>query len=337
MHRLPTYQKEVLEKGKAKPVNLVHGEEEFLIKALLERIRSIYGDGLSVAWGDELSLENLYELGLEGSMFSKGGERAVFVLNSEPFLNKVSRKKAQLDAFRSFLSRLSKTKLFFVVNRKLSASELSKEPFKTVSSLGDVILADRLPTEKVKEIVRKKLEREAGGIEEGALDLLVELCQGNLMVLKWETEKLIAYSDGEKITEDTVRKVCVPWESYGMFEFLDRFFERDVKGSLRILKDMYRGGVLPLQIVSTLSSYAIKLFTLHLLLEKGEDLEKALDTVGVKHKFARLKFKRYLDKVPKERARKLVEGLYRLDFAIKVRFSNPERSLMRFTEDFTVF
>ena len=336
MFKVLQYQKEVLEKGRVKPVNLVHGEEEYLVKTLEGKLRDIYGDNFTLAWGDETSLEDLYELTAEGSMFSQTSDRVVFLRSFEDFLKKLGRRKKSMESLLALLKRLSRSKLFMVVERKLSSQDLSKEPFKTISSVGDVILADRLSAKKVKEIVRKKLEREAGGIDEEALDLLVDLCQGDLMILKGETEKLIAYSEGKRITAEVVGRVCTPWGSYGVFEFLDTFFAGDLAKSLRALRDMFASGVPPLQIMTTLGNYAMRIYTAHLLLEQGQSLEKTLDTLGIKHRFSQLKFKTYLEKFPKERAKELLEALYRLDLSVKVYFANPEAALRNFTVDFTL-
>jgi len=336
MFKVPQYQREVLEKGKVKPVNLVHGEEEYLVRTLADKLKEIYGDSFTLVWGDETSLEDLYELSSEGSMFSQNQDRVVFLKGFEEFLKKLGRKKKNMEAFLSFVNRLSRAKLFLVVDRKLSTQELSKEPFKTITAVGDLILAERLPAKKIKEIVRRKLEREAGGIEEEALDLLVELCQGDLMILRSETEKLISYAGKRKITAEDVRKVCAPWGSYGIFEFLDAFFEGNTKKSLEALKNMFSQGVPPLQVMTTLGNYAMRMYTVRLLLEEGHSLEKALETVGIKHKFSQLKFKAYMEKLPKEKLKGLIEALYRLDISVKLYFNDAEAALKNFTVDFTL-
>ncbi len=332
-YKVIQYQREVLEKGAIKPLNLVHGDEEFLLRTLIEKLREKFGDNFTLAWGDETTLEDLYELSSEGSMFSAVTDKVVLLMHFDDFLKKLGRKKKSMESFLELLKSLKTTKLFAVVNRKLTSQELTREPFKTISVRGDVILADRLPPKRVKEIVRKKFEREAGGIEEPALELLVEMCQGNLMVLKHESEKLIAYSEGKKVTEEDVRKVCFPWESYNLFDFIDSFFEKDVERTLRVLRDAYVKGTPALQIIGMLSGYITKLYTVHELISEGERIDSALEKVGVKHQFAKVKFKKYLDSISKEKARELLELMYRLDYSVKVSFANPESTLVKFTTD----
>ncbi|NPA40844.1 MAG: DNA polymerase III subunit delta [Aquificae bacterium] len=324
-YKLPQYLKAVLEKGSPSRINLVHGEEEYLVKALTDKLREAYGEGFTLLWGDEVSLEDLYEACAEGSIFSSQGERVVFLLGFEDFLKKLGKKR--LSSFLNFLKGVKSSKVFLVVGRKLTKAELSKEPYKTISVEGDIILADKLPKAKVKDIVRKKFEREAGGIEEEALELMVEMCQGNLMVLRQESEKLISYAGRKKITTEDVRKVCTPWGEYSLFDLVDAFFEGDLHRSLTVLRETLRQGVPPLQIMSTLASYITKIFTVQVMTSRGVSLDNALESVRVKHQYAKLKFKNYLEKVPKEKAEELLERIYRLDYMVKVAFSSPEREL----------
>ncbi len=332
-YRILQYQKEILEKGKSVPVNIVHGEEEFLVRALLDRLKALYGENASFVWGDEIDPEEIYTVLSEGSIFSSAAEKAVVVLRAEELLKKLRSKKA-LSSFTETLRKLKSTTLFLVFSGKLSSQDLSREPLKSLSGMGHVIVADRLNPSRVREMVRRKLEREAGGIEENALNLLVEMCGGNLMVLRHEVEKLIAYAGGRKITEEDVRKVSFPWESYTVFDFIDRFFEGDLEKALRALEDAYRKGIPALQIQSTLASYALRLHTLHRLLRRGESADSALDKLKVRHSFLRTKLKAYLRTLGKERTAELVRSLHGLDLAQKLYYANPERSLRNFVAEF---
>jgi len=239
-YRVLQYQREVLEKGKAVAVNLVHGEEEFLVKTLIEKLKSLHRDNVAVVWGDEVRPEDIYALLSEGSMFSTGTDRVVVILRAEEFFRKI-RGRRSLSSLTHTLGKLSRAKLFFVFSRKLTPQDLSKEPLRSVAGMGHVITADKLNLSKVKEMVRRKLEREAGGVEEEAVNLLVDM---------W---------------------VCFPWESYTVFDFIDSFMKGDPEGALRALEDAYRKGIPALQIQSTLTSYALRLYTLHRLLNAGKD------------------------------------------------------------------
>ncbi len=323
-YKLLPYLKNVLEKGSPKEVNLVYGEEEYLIKTLIDKLKERFPNSYTVLWGDELSLEKLFEFSAGGSIFS-GGEKALVVLEFNSFVKSLG--KRGHSSLINLLKVLKGVFLYAVVKGKLSKAELSKEPYRTITSLGDVIVADRLSKQKVREIVKKKFEREAQGIEDQALEKLIDMCGSNLLALKQESEKLLAFSGGRKVRLEDVEKVCVPWEDAGLFELVDAVVEGDIKGSLIALREVLRKGVSPFQIVATLASYINKLFIVHEMLSRGTNLETALESVGIKHNFLKLKFKRYLDSLDSQRAEALIESLYRLDYGTKVRFLPPDKEL----------
>jgi len=144
-YKVIQYQKEVIEGGQIKPLNLVHGEEEFLVRTLVDRLRNKFAENFTLVWGDEIELEDLYELFSEGSIFSATTDKAILIMKFDEFLKRLGRKKKSTETLTDLLKNLKSTKLFAVVGRKLTNQELSKEPYKTFSALGDLILADRLP------------------------------------------------------------------------------------------------------------------------------------------------------------------------------------------------
>jgi DNA polymerase-3 subunit delta len=332
--RVTVYQKEVLERGEVKNLNLVHGEEEYLIKTLLEKLRSRFG-GIRVLWGDEISPEELLPSASEGDLFGTSGGRVVVVHRFDDLVKRVRRRKRTLESFVAGLRKLKEVKIFALVYGKLSPEELSREPYRTFASQGDVILADRIPRKKVLELVRRKFQREGGGIEEEALELLVDLCGGDLMVLRQEVEKILVYAGKERVGKETVEKVCAPWETGTVFDLLEALFSKDAEKALRVLKALERAGVPPLQVQALIVSQIIRLYTLARAKERGGDTEKVLDRLGVRHSFARAKIKSYLGRVNLRELRTTVEKLYRMDRLAKVSFTPPESLVREFVLQFT--
>ncbi len=333
MYKILFYQKKVLEKGLVKPVNLIHGEEKFLIKGLIEKLRRIYKNNLQILWGDEIQMEDLFNAMSMGNVFLKPKEMVVVVLKAESFLGKLRSKKS-VNTLKNTLQKQRSSKTFFVFDKKLSSQEISKEPVKSLCEIGDIILADKLSTDKIRDLLKRKFEREAGGIEEKALNLLMEKCGADLQVLRQEADKLIAYAQGNKITQEEVRKVCLSWEEESLFGYIDSLFEGNLDKALRSLKAVLREGVAPLQIQSLLINYALKLYIMHKLIERGINTEEALNTLGVKNSFLRNKFKSYLKTLQKNKIFKLLTALHTLDIQQKVYYINPETSLIKFTVDF---
>jgi len=321
------YQREALSKGKIKPVNLIHGDEEFLVRSLRERLEKLYGEGFKLLWGDEIDLEELKRSLSDSALFSQTSEEVIFVQDFESLLKRLGRSKKGVESLVRLIKRVKRKKLFFVVGKKLKAQELSKEPFRTIASLGDVVVAGKLPKDKVANMVKRKMEREGGGIEPEALELLVDMCDGDLTALKHEVEKLLVYLRGKRATVEVVRRVCTRWGEGGLSQFTDRFFSGDLEGSLRSLEEVLSGGTHALQVLSAISSYAIKLYGIHALLEEGLTEEEAMKAVGVSHPFLRLKLKEHLPKNPKWKVLKLLRELHRTDLEVKTSYKDLGKAL----------
>ncbi|MDQ7082628.1 MAG: hypothetical protein Q9N34_06515 [Aquificota bacterium] len=61
------YQKEVLGKGSTKPLNLIHGEEEYLVRTLADKTQGTpIGEASPCLGGRDLSREELFSFASDG-------------------------------------------------------------------------------------------------------------------------------------------------------------------------------------------------------------------------------------------------------------------------------
>ncbi len=324
MINLLEYQKNLQER-QIKPVNLIHGEEEYLVKALIDKIKERMP--VRVLWGDELSLEDFIHLIGTLGMFAR--EEVIFVHRAEDFFRGIKDYKSLF----SHLEKMGSKRVFFYVGYKLGERELQKEPFFSLSKLGEVIYAGKLDKKKVKDLVKNKLQKEGISIEEPALEYLLEATSYQLMTLKGETEKLILY--GEKnLTLEDIRSIVPAEPELSLFDFADGVFLRDYEKALSSLDSLLRAGTHPLQALSLLVNYALKLYTVKSLIEQGWDTDKALSEVDIKHKFQLLNFKKYLRENSLESLQSLLRRLHFLDLGIKVYFWDPAEAIREFVVEY---
>ncbi len=317
--------KKKLSKDSIKKVNLIHGDEEYLVKTLIDKLREIYP--LRALWGDDLSLQDFERYILSKGMFGK--REILFVYRSMDLFKSVKDYKR----FSSFLERVEDKIIFFYVETKLSEKDLQKEPFATISKLGDIIVANKLDKKKIRDLVYNKLKKSGIEIEEAALDYLLSVTSYQLMILKGETDKLILYGK-PKISLEDVKRIVISDMELSLFDFMDGLFLKDYEKAIESLQSVLRTGTHPLQILATLISYTLKLYTAKELIENGKSLDEALNCVDVKHPFQKLNFKRYLEKNSKEELYYLIKRLYFLDVAIKVFYSDPMLSLRDFVIEY---
>jgi len=318
------YQKN-LGKERIKAVNLIYGEEEYLVKNFLDKLREIIS--VRILWGDELSLEGFVGAISTVGMFAK--EEALFIYRAEEFLRDLKTYKNLID----HLERIKGKKVFFYLGYKLSEKDIQKEPFLSLSKLGDIIYTGRLDKKKVRDLVKNKLQKEGISIEDSALDYLLEATSYQLMTLKAETDKLILYGK-KSITLEDVKYMVLAEPELSIFDLSDGLFLKDYEKALNSINSILMSGMHPLQVLTFLVNHTLKLYTAKTLVEDGWDVEKALFEVDVKHKFQVLNFKRYLNTNSIEDLNLLLKKLYLLDIGIKIYYLEPTQALREFVIEY---
>jgi len=326
------FQKSFFAKPTKEKVFVLHGEEQYLIKTFLSKLKEKFGENYTVLWGDEVGEEEFFGELSETSIFASSREKVVVVYNFEDFLKKLGRKKKEKERLIKVLKGVKSSFVFIVYDRKLQKQELSTEPLKSISSFGGIIVANKLSKERVKQLVEKKFKEKGIKVEDEAINYLLELTNYNLMELKLEVEKLIDYaSENKALSLEDVRRVAFAVsENANVFEFADLILTKDYERALRVFDSLISFGFHPLQITKILSSYAIKLYTLKRLEEKGEDLSKAMESIGIKNNFLKLKFNNYLKENSLEDIKNLLFTLQRIDAFSKLYFQDAAELLKGF-------
>ncbi len=318
------YQKN-LGKTSIKPINLIHGEEEYLVKTFADRLKEHMP--VRILWGDDISLQDLFQEVLGGGMFAS---RQAFVVYRAQELFAQAK---DLKSLSSQISRIKGNMVFFVVPEKLTDKDLQREPYATISRLGDVIAANRLDRRRVRELVKNKLSKEGISIEEEALDFLLEALSYDLMLLKGETDKLILYGSKHLSLEDIKRAVVSNME-LSIFDLADGLFLKDPEKALNALHAVLRAGIHPLQVLALMTNYALKAYTAASLVEKGTPVEESLAKVDIKHPFQVMNFKRYLSAHSRRELERLLKLLYLLDVSIKVYYKDPANAIRDFVIEY---
>ncbi|GAB6066483.1 DNA polymerase III subunit delta [Aquifex pyrophilus] len=331
------FQKEFLG-GKVKErVFILHGDEPYLIRTFLSKLKERFGSNYRVLWGDEITEEELYSALSERGIFGSSKEEAVVLYKFESFLKKLGRKKKSREFLIKTLKGVKSNYLFIVFDRKLQKQELSTEPYKSIQTFGLIVNSGKLSKEKIKNLVRKKFTEKGIKIEEEALNYLLESAEYNLMELKLEVEKLIDYAWDKKSLslEDIKRALFTLSDNINVFNFVDVFLLGDYEKAVETLENLYRWGIHPLQIQKLLTSYVIKLYTASRMLEK-EDKNKVLEKLGIKNQFAKLKFTEYLKRNDKESLKRMLTSLQRIDMLEKLYFQDPSKLLKEFVLSFAL-
>lgn len=138
-----------------------------------------------------------------------------------------------------------------------------------MSPLAKVAVFPRLGDDQLRNWVQQRITRNGATISPGAVRLLVEFIGGDLWVMSGEIDKLLAYSSGSSITEETVRQMATYVREANIFTLVDAIIEGRAKAAQRLLHQMLRDGAVP--------SYILTMITrqLRLIVRARESGQKA--------------------------------------------------------------
>ncbi len=309
------------------PVVFVYGTENLLKRQLVDILKEKTDKDFHLLWGDEVSLNEISEIFSSGSLFSKGN--IAVLMESDAFLEKIGKK--ELTAFKSLLENIktSNDMLVFVSNKEKIPS---KEPYKTLVSLSDVIVSNKLTPKAFVISLKKKIQNAGKEIDDETVKYLAEKLKNNLEYAKQEVEKLLIFTEGKtKITKEDIDAVITPKIEENIFSFISLFFTKKEE-SVVILKNLYETGYHPFEIQALLLSYLNKLLIVSSYIENGHSLDESLEKAGIKHPAQKGTYKKILSIQKKENLIKMLKDLYSLEKSQKVLFEDIEKKL----EDFII-
>lgn len=314
-----------IDERKLKGCLFIVGDEEYIGRVVGDRLKEKYT--VKILWGDETDLDGLISNLIDTSLFSARGSSAVILKRGEKFIK--SLKKKEKERFLSFLEKIKENLFVLLYETSQIKQDISKEPLNTIVKKYRFLKAVKLPKARIKEVVKKKFVKEGITVEEEDIEFLIDMCNGDLSVLKQETDKLILYKGKGTLSKEEILKICIPVNEYSVFDLIDSFFTGDYGKFLEGVKNMKTTGIIPLQLLNALSTTAIKLFFITQLLERGADIESALSKAGVAHPFQKMKYKTYLKSVSSDIIKKILSLLYETDRRIKISYEDPYEELER--------
>ncbi len=313
-------------------VYILIGEEVYLARVVIDKLKETFE--VKTLWGDEISVSDVVDAVSEGNIFSEKGGKVTLLRYADKFLKKLKKKEKEI--FLSFLKKFKGNPFFMIYEYSVTKQDLSKDPLKTVLNLCNVVRIPRQSVQKIKETVKRKFIREGKSIDEEAIDLIIEFCGNDLMLLKQETDKLLLYAEEKNISTDDVKKVCSPFGSLTIFDFIDAFFTKDFEKALNMIKYFSLLGIIPLQVFYMLSGTAVKLFVAHNLLGEGGDIQEIFEILSIKHPYQKMKFQSYVKSLKKEDTESLLRILYICDRRIKINYEDPLKVLKEMLEDLLI-
>lgn len=224
--------------------------------------------------------------------------------------------KAGNDSFVTFLKYLEKPLETSILILLSNNSFKKSKYFKKISSLVEVVKADKPDSGTIKSWIRSFLKKEGISISSNAVDLIVELKGTNTIDVKAEIDKLIAFSAGDKIDVNEVEQLVGRSVTEDVFKLADAINKKDSKWTFRILNDLYDQKKRPHEIIGYLSWYIRIMQKIVLLSGKGFSLGDIASELGYSPAYTRRLYNQS-KKYSVKRIKKWTRQLFLADTDIK--------------------
>jgi DNA polymerase-3 subunit delta len=317
------------EKYRPRPVCVVYGDEVFLKRQALLRLReAVLGgdegdfsftavDGAKALWRD------VYEDLSTVAMFG-GGSRLVLVEDADDF---VSRYRTELEEYVAKPSRSG------VLTLNLASFPSNTRLYKSVVAEGFPVDCSSPTAAKLcKWLIGWAQKTHKAVLTQAAVEILVEIIGTELGLLDQELAKLALSSGEEKITPEMVKKYVGGWRAKTTWEMLDAVLDGKVAEAMQQLDRLLSSGEQPIGILGQISA-SLRRFAAATRLIQAEAtgrriaLPHALERAGVKA-FVLHRAERQLRRLGRARGAKIYEWLLEADLDLKGDSSMPPRLVL---------
>ena len=211
---------------------LIGGDDKFVAEKEIKKIRDKF---LSP---DEVELNySVYSAGdIEKIMDSLGtmpfiGEKRVVLVKDAQQLTDSS-----AETLISYLESPSETSVLVLYS---DGSFPDKKNFKKIAKLLQSVDATAPDAPKMKSGIRAFFKKHGVEISPRAVDLIVELKGSDMRGVKMELEKLLGFSDGQRIEAEDVENLVGRSVSEAIFRLVEALNARNSKRAFHVLNDLY--------------------------------------------------------------------------------------------------
>lgn len=293
---------------------LISGDDEYEKINYVEKIKEQFSDLKKGINFIQIDKDNMHTLEQELSTYSFFNEPKLIVVKLQKKSNEEDDTKSKKewlteDLEEKILNKIETITLVFI-EEGTSKGKLNK----LISKNGKVIVLDKKKPSELASWVQDYAKENNAVLNKPEAVYLVDLCGSNKQTLVNEINKLIDYSDDNKITREAIDKMCIKTSEVIIFDLTDSYGKKDIKATLKNLEDLIENKE-PLQkILIMLTKHFKSLLLSKVILEQGKSVAAEL---GI-NPYPAKKYSDQSKNFSKEELIKIFKELAQLDVDSKV-------------------
>lgn len=267
-------------------IYLIYGNEEYLIKAELNKIL----DNLNVS-NDNIIKYNLDEstigdILLEVSTVSMFSDKKIVICENSNFLTSESKKEIndEIDSLTKYINNpFEDVYLIFIVkNEKLDERKKIVKDLKKVSK---VLMCNRVDDHNLNNYVYNYFKDNGYDIDMSLVRLIKDKVKYDLSNIINECDKLMYYKDtNKKITKEDIENVITENIEDNVFSLTDAILNKDTNKKIKIYKDLLLMGEEPIKLIAMIANQFRLLLQVKLMV-KNDYKQNEMATIIKEHPY----------------------------------------------------
>lgn len=312
-----------LKNQKLQSLYLLYGEELFLLKSSLKKIKSLFGKcikGINCIYIDDTNCNELIA-DIETPAF--GYEKKLIIARNTGLLKKEGkRKNAELAKLREKINIYLKENIDIINSSVVlvfieEEVESKEKLYNTIDKLGVVCKFDYQKPIQIEKRIKRICNGYKVEIDDNTLRYFIECCGTNMQDLINEIRKLIEYvGENGRIQKEDIDKLSIQKLESVIFDLTDSLGKREIAKALEVLKNLIYSKE-PLQrILITLYNHFKKLYFVKLSLKYNKDIISSLK-LKPNQTFLVNKYKTQAKYFDEKELRNILQSLIDLDYHYK--------------------
>jgi DNA polymerase-3 subunit delta len=215
-----------------------------------------------------------------------------------------------------YLDQPNPDTVLLITTSKLDASAQRAKWFKTMDSIGGFIPVWPLEGANLERWLTNRCKTKGLNINRGAIRLLVERCEGNLLSAAQEIEKLQLLYNEDAINEEMLARAVSDSSRYNVFNLVDTALEGNTRNTLKILDGLQEEGVAEPVILWALCREIRNLASASDMLSRGQEINQVFKAHGIWAKRQDI-FHRALQRINTTQLNNLLKDAAQIDLTIK--------------------
>lgn len=279
MKTQPAQLPQLLKKGLA-PVYLVSGDEPLLVQESCDQIRKAAREA---GYEDRVTYHADHQMDW-GAVGEEFGALSLFAERRRIEIHLPTGKLGEPG--RKLLERILPEPpddiVLILISARLDAAETRRKWYKQLQDKGVHVTVWPVDADKFVGWLQQRARAQNLNLTRGALDMLAERLEGNLLAAAQELERLALFSNGETIDEEAVERAVQDSARFNVFELVTELLTGHAANAQRIIGFIQQEGENPLGLLSILSRDLNVLLELQQALARRETAGAFLKQRGIR-------------------------------------------------------